>query len=319
MNLSDLHELTTCLSAATLANPFLALCSVTAWLDPLSAPHESFIEEGYYGDGGDDWTNIGVAWEMARTCFPAVYAETSLALRSETDEKHLADQVCTAINKHLVGGELHDLEQIHFGIPFFGRGVDITDPDFFAEGDHTRLPEVYALLGLDFDPAKNYSLPDDFHESAMAADVLAFSLRQTGAQVHEQIAWLLDWMFSQSGNSICDYTDEDIYEMGIQPLMWEPSDLEFNNLMHEEADEIIASAMQGLAVLITDENLQAELCANFQIVTKQLRKEKHHDRHQPDAERLSRGIRWTDRTEHPDDQRSPDDLENLSLRSADAA
>jgi hypothetical protein len=101
-------------------------------------------------------------------------------------------------------------------------------------------------------------------------------------------------MFSQTGNTSADYTDEDMYEMGIQPLEWNPNELEFNNLMHAEAIEIIAEAMQGLNLLMGDERLQAELRANFDTITKLIQKEKTHDRYQPDAERLSRNLQWAD-------------------------
>ena len=319
MKLYEIREFSQILSAATLADPFLALCSVTAWLDPLSAPFESFIDEAYYGDGGDDWSTIGVAWEVARSCFPEVYAETTPALRTATDERRLADQLCTGINSHLVGGELCDLDQIHFGVPFFGRGVDILEPEFFADPEHARLLEAYKLLDLDVDADESYGHPDGYTESAQAADVLAFSLRQTGDETYEKVAWLLDWLFSQTGNSVADHTDEDIYEMGLQPLMWEPGDLEFNRLMHEEADEIIADAFQGLEVLLNDESLQAELRANFTTVSRRLRKVKQNDRYQRHAERLSRGLRWPERRDAAHEQRPADDTQNLSVRGADAA
>ncbi len=317
----DFHAAITFLSAATLADPFLALCSAVAWLDPLALLDEPLIEPDYYA-GGDEWVNIGAAWDISRGCFPAVYAETTQAIRMESSSQRLADQVCTTINRHLVGGELHDLEQIFFGIPFFGLGVDLTDADFFASPQYAPLVEVYAWLGVAVDPEQTYSLPDNLPEAAQAADVLAFSLRQTGHPTHEKLAWLLDWMFSQTGNTAADYTDEEIYEMGIQPLAWEPNELEFNNLMHAEAAEIIGNAMQGLDLLLADAGLQAELRANVESLSKQMKrikKEKPHDRHQPDAERLSRSLGWTDRPQQPDEQRSPDDLENLQVRRADAA
>lgn len=321
MKPQDFHAAITFLSAATLADPFLALCSAVAWLDPLALLDEPLIEPDYYA-GGDEWVNIGAAWDISRGCFPAVYAEATQAIRTESSSQRLADQVCTAINRHLVGGELHDLEQIFFGIPFFGLGVDLTDTDFFADPQYAPLVEAYAWLGVAFDPEQTYSIPDNLPEAAQVADVLAFSLRQTGHPTHEKLAWLLDWMFSQTGNTAADYTNEEIYEMGIQPLAWEPNELEFNNLMHAEAVEIIGNAMQGLDLLLADEGLQAELRANVETVSKQMKrikKEKPHDRHQPDAQRLSRSLRWTDRPQQPDEQRSPDDLESVQVRRANAA
>jgi len=319
MNLDELGDALGILSAATLADPFFALCSAVAWLDPLALLDESLIEPDYYA-GGNDWSNIGAAWEISRTCFPAVYAETTQAIRTESSPQRLADQVCTAINHHLVGGELHDLEQIFFGVPFFGMGVDLTDADFFASTQYAPLVEVYAWLGVAFDPQRTYNPPDNLPEAAQVADVLAFSLRQTGNDTHQKIAWLLDWMFSQTGNTVADYTDEDMYEMGIQPLAWEPNDLEFNNLMHAEANEIIGAARQGLDLLLADDALQAELRANYKTIARRMRKGKSHDRYrQPDAERLSRSLRWADRLEQSDEQRATTHTQSVQVRGADAA
>ena len=320
MKLNEFQEANAFLSAATLADPFLALCSVTAWLDPLAKDRDDLIEQGFHNwdDIGDDWTNIGFAWDISRNCFPEVYVETTLALRHIPDSRRLAEQVCTAINGHLIGGELHDLEQIHFGLPFFGMGIDVADAEFFAAPQYTPLVDVYAMLDVRIDP-QTYTVPDGMYESAQTADVLAYSLRQTQDSTHEKLAWLLDWAFSQTGNTASDYTDEDMYEMGIQPLEWNPNELEFNNLMYEEAVEIIGDAMQGLDLLMGDEALQTELRANFDAITKLIQKEKTHDRYQPDAERLSRSIRWADRPERSDEDQSADDLESVPIRGADAA
>ena len=107
--------------------------------------------------------------------------------------------------------------------------------------------------------------------------------------------------------------------MGVQPLMWEPGDLEFNRLMHEEANEIITDAFEGLDVLLTDEALQAELRANFKSICKKLGKVKQNERYQRHAERLAQRLRWTNRRDAIDEQRSADDLKTLSIRGADAA
>ncbi|GIK64320.1 MAG: hypothetical protein BroJett018_21140 [Chloroflexota bacterium] len=318
MNLSDLQEAVALLSAATLADPLLALCSSLAWLDPLVAQEDLFADdETYlYADTRDDWINIALAWEMTRQCFPTVYAETTLALRHEINGEQLADQVCQGINRQILGGELHDLEQIHFGLPFFGIGIDLTSPEFFAETANTPLRQVYAMLGV---PVGGYAIPDSYHPAAQVAHVLAYSLRQTGDPNHINLAWLLDWMFAQTGNTAADYTDDDLYEMGLEPLPWQPDEVEFNALMHAEAAEIIGFARQGMAHLLSTPALQITLRANFEKVTRSMRKVKRYDFTEAHAHRLANRLRWADGAEPVDAGRANPDFETLSLRGADAA
>src|SRR5688500_10382471 len=107
MNLEEFQEMTLSLSTAMMNDPLLALCNAVAWLDPLvdEALHQVFAEEtvgAYYGDF-DDWTNISTAWDISRNCFPDVYVETTIGLRSGTHEHTLAEEICDGINRHLVG------------------------------------------------------------------------------------------------------------------------------------------------------------------------------------------------------------------------
>jgi hypothetical protein len=149
-----------------------------AWLDPLALLEEPLIEPDYYA-GGDEWVNIGAAWDISRVCFPAVYAETTQAIRMKSSSQRLADDICAAINRHLVGGELHDLEQIFFGIPCFGLGVDLTDADFLEAPQYAPLVEIYAWFGVAVEPEQTYGLPDNLPKAAQVAEV------QTWVQVVE--------------------------------------------------------------------------------------------------------------------------------------
>ncbi len=318
MNLSDLQAAIALLSAATLADPLLALCSSLAWLDPLITQDDTFLDafEYPYMDTSDPWMNIALGWDISRRCFPAVYASTTLALRSGTPEPQLSDLMCEGINQHLVGGELHDLEQLHFGLPFFGVGVDLTSPEFFAHPANAPLVQVYDLFGV---TVGDYSIPDNFHQVARVAQVLALSLRETDQRDYTNLAWLLDWLFAQTGNTAADYTDEDLYEMGLEPLPWEPAEVEFNTLMHSEAAEILQFAYQGLDTLLSDPDLQAAFCTHIQTTTQAIRKVKHHDFNDADAHRFAQCLRWADRPEPVDAGGANPNPKTLSLRGADAA
>jgi hypothetical protein len=318
MKLSDLQDAIALLSAATLADPLLALCSSLAWLDPLVTQDDTFMEafEYPYMDTSDPWMNIALGWDIARRCFPAVYADTTLALRNGTPEPQLSDWLCEGINQHLVGGEIHDLEQLHFGLPFFGMGVDVTSPEFFAEPAHAPLVQVYELFGV---TVGDYSIPDNFDQAARVAQVLALSLRETDDTTYSNVAWLFEWLFAQTGNTAADYTDEDFFDMGLEPLAWEPHEIEFNALMHDEAAEIVQFAQQGLATLLNDSDLQAALRTNIETVARSVRKVKRHDFNAAHAHRLAQCLRWADRPEPVAAGRTNPDAESVSLRGADAA
>jgi hypothetical protein len=318
MKLSDLQDVIALLSAATLADPLLTLCSSLAWLDPLVIQADTFMDEFEYpyADTSDPWMSIALGWDISRRCFPAVYANTTLALRSGTPEPQISDLLCEGINQHLVGGEIHDLEQLHFGLPFFGMGADVTSPEFFAEPAHAPLVQVYKLFGV---TVGDYSIPDNFDQAARVAQVLALSLREIGIVPHTNVAWLLEWLFAQTGNTAADYTDDDFFEMGLEPLPWEPHEVEFNTLMHSEAAEIVQFAYQGLDKLLSDPDLQTALRTNIETVVRSVRKVKRHDFNTAYAHRLAQRLRWADGPKPVDAGGANLNPESLSLRCAAAA
>ncbi|MBZ0304427.1 MAG: hypothetical protein K8I82_00025, partial [Anaerolineae bacterium] len=226
MNFNDLQSTLAVLSHATLSDPMLALCNAIAWLDPLITSDEALTDIFYPLEEPNEWINIAIAWEVSRRCFPAVYAATTLELRNMPNGEQLAEQVCQGINQHLVGADMHDLDQIHWGLPFTSLALELHSAEFFNDSSHADLLPIYELLDVSFDSP--HSIPDNFGSASMAARVLAISLRATGNTTHGSIAWLLDWMFAQTGNTVADYTDEEFYDMGIEPLPWEADEIEFN-------------------------------------------------------------------------------------------
>lgn len=318
MNLNDLQAAATFLSAAALADPILALCSSLAWLDPLVTQANTFLDdfETPYIDTDDAWLNIAFGWDIARRCFPAVYAETTLGLRMGASEAQISSQLCQGINQHLGGVELHDLEQLHFGLPFVGMGIDITSPEFFGDPDHAPLVQLYALFDV---TVGEYTIPEGYPQAAQVAHVLAYSLRETEDTHYGNLAWLLDWMFAQTGNTAADYTDNDLFEMGLEPLPWQPDEIEFNTQMHTEAAEILTCVQQGMTTLLNGAALQATLHANIETIASSIRKVNRYDFSDAHAHRLAKRIRWADRPEPVDANRTAPDIESLSLWGADAA
>jgi len=313
MNPQDFDKSLSFLQSVTLTDPFMSLCRAVAWLDPLALQDDVLIEDAYYGHD-DPWADVTVAWEMTRTCFPQLYAETTVALRTQPNVQQLSSRLCDGISDSLSGGSLYDLTQIHFGLPFFSQAIDITDAIFFADRQYAPLLAVYKLLGVELDPSQTYSIPDEMSEAAWVAEVLAFSLRQETDSTYDKIACLLDWMFAQSGNSVVDLTEEEMYEMGVEPLAWTPEDLQFNAMMHDEATEIVLDALQGLDALIANPILQSLLSNHAQCIAKRIhsiKKENRYDYRNRDAARLSRGIEWLDITQPTDEPSARDDAQTV--------
>lgn len=321
MNLSDLQNALDQLSTAMLADPLLSLCNAIAWLDPLITNPHLFSEDLNPYDGNfDHWTNIGVAWETARACFLDVYAETTLNIRSQQQtEIQIAEQVCIGINRHLIRADIYELDQIHYGLPFAGGGVEITSQEFFADPMNTPLMEVYGMFDVEVGHADLYSYPDHYDQAATSARVIAHSLRLTDQPAYDDLAGLLDWMFAQTGNASADYTDEEFYDMNAEPLRWEPYDIAYSNAMHAEAFDMIEQARRGLQFLMHQPALKQTLSRNIQKIATKVRKVKRYDLHDTHAHQLAKSLRWTHDPEPTDANRTPDDLESVSFWGADAA
>ncbi len=231
--MTDFFTLQNALAAAINADPVLRLAHLAAWLDPL------------WSDDEDDWDmpqdddgTLTIALRILRRAFPDIYFEALLAIRGGATYQRLDHLICDAVQ--LQGIPLENLEWLPFGIPLPAYGASLEDPDFYQT--HPDTIPVLACFGISPDPNPyNIDIPDvDYKAAAIIADDLA----KHPVEGWRQIAWLLRWLFSQSGNSSVDWDYEMMAE--VQPLSWEPEDIEFARDIIEEADGIMADVAAAL-------------------------------------------------------------------------
>jgi len=231
--MTDFFTLKNVLAAAINADPVLRLAHLTAWLDPL------------WSDDEDDWVmpqdddgTLAIALRILRRAFPDIYFEALLAIRSGATYQRLDHLICDAVQ--LQGIPLENLEWLPFGIPLPAYGASLEDPDFYET--HPDTIPVLACFGISPDPNPyNVDIPDVAYK---AAAIIADNLVKQQNEGWRQVAWLLRFLFSLSGNSSVDWDYEMMAE--VQPLSWEAEDIEFARDIIEEADGIMADVAAAL-------------------------------------------------------------------------
>ena len=248
-------------------NPGLCLANAVAWLDPF---WDEFTDEDddYGGDGG-----LGLALRVVRSAFPTIYVQVIEQLR----EGHLWDDidrfVCREIEK--LGIPLENLEWMGYGIPLPSYGVRLEEPDFYES--HADLIPILAPFGIDAtSDADSVDVPECAHR---VGQFIAEDLEQHPNEHYRQLSWLMQWLFSCSGNSVIDLDYEAMCE--FQPLSWDKDDLEFAIAIIQEADEIMPEALKGLVFLQSTPEVFVALDDNVQRIYKAISKqpkEKHDDK-----------------------------------------
>ncbi|MBZ0277129.1 MAG: hypothetical protein K8I60_13345 [Anaerolineae bacterium] len=259
--MNDLLQTHALLAAGLRADPLLALASVVCWLDPL------------WGDEEDEWDvpqdedgTLAVALRVTRQAFPDVYAQAVEAVRRGASYAELDRLICGAITAR--GIPLDDLEWIGFGIPMPAYGVVLDDPDFYTA--HPDTIPVLQCFGITREPNPYHvDVPDCAYT---AGKLIAADLHEHADTCYRQVAWLLGWLFSCTGNSSIDYSDEEHSE--FQPLSWDADDLAFAVEIIQEAETILADALAGLAFLNRRPDLLPALQHNVQRIYKAIEKTK---------------------------------------------
>src|SRR5690606_3714944 len=118
--------------------------------------------------------------------------------------------ICGAISER--GIPLDSLEWIGYGIPMPAYGVVLDDPEFHTAHPDTKL--VLECFGIS--PEVNpyhITVPDCAYT---AGRFIGADLEKHEDERYRQVAWLMQWLFSCSGNSSIDYSYEEHCE--FQPL-----------------------------------------------------------------------------------------------------
>lgn len=265
---TDLQAAPLLLSLLFRDHPKLALIQAIAWLDPLSLgqrlPDED-LEFDY-----DDEDELVVGLHVCRQCFPGVYSGANHLLMQGIPELDVKRYLCEGINAHLVT-PLQTLEDLRYGPPLDCYGIN---PELVAECDQPSHPvyrsrAVLALLGVTVGDGTTI---EDWSRGSAAADVIRYSLERCAAPVYQDVGALLAWLFSASGNSLVDWSRDEMWESGSSLPEWTPNDIDFVNEMSREADEMMASAIRGLDTLEQDAALRKVLVHHLKTVFKYIDK-----------------------------------------------
>jgi hypothetical protein len=243
----------------------LCLANAVAWLDPF---WDEFTDEDddYGGDGG-----LGLALRVVRSAFPAIYVEVIEQLREGHSWDDIDRFVCREIEK--LGIPLENLEWMGYGIPLPSYGVRLEEPDFYES--HADLIPIFAPFGIDAtSDADSVDVPECAHR---VGQFIAEDLEQHPNEHYRQLSWLMQWLFSCSGNSVIDVDYEAMCE--FQPLSWDKDDLEFAIAIIQEADEIMQSALKGLAFLQSTPEVFAAFTTNVKRIYKAISKQPQENRH----------------------------------------
>jgi hypothetical protein len=262
--MNDLLQLQSVLVSRMSADPQLCLAHAVVWLDPF---WDAFAEEDD-DDTGDG--SLGLALRVVRESFPNIYVQVIELLRAGGSWDDIDRLVCREIEQ--LGIPLENLEWMGYGIPLPSYGLNLEDPDF--PESHTDLIPVLQTFGWDVSPDDDVEVPDSLY---CIAQWIAEDLEQHPETGYRQLSWLLQWLFSCSGNSVIDLDYETMSE--FQPLSWDKDDLDFAIAIIQEADQIMKEALDGLAFLQSHPDLFTTLTNNVKRINRTIRlqtKEQDH-------------------------------------------
>ncbi|GIK76123.1 hypothetical protein FBR02_00075 [Anaerolineae bacterium CFX9] len=232
------------LAVALTTDPLLLLAAAAATFDPFWDEFEDDIDY--------DTDPLTIALQVTRGAFPDLYADAIERLRAGVPYAELDRLLCRGISAK--GIPIDDLETIGWGIPLVALGIELEDPQFYAV--HSDLLPILAPFGIDIPEGETYHI--DVPEAIrQVSGAIAHSLHEQTDPALQQVSWLFGWLFSCTGNSLVDYSDEMLGE--IPPLSWSKEDIAFAVEMIEEADGIMHDAMAGLDILKTTPDLMTTL------------------------------------------------------------
>ena len=230
------------------------LLNAAVWLDPY----------GLFGEPEDD-DPMRMALHICRECFPVVYAETVQLQWLGGSAFQLERCVLNGINRLLVY-PLDQLEDMQFGPPLDFSGLMFPTTDTPSdEWPDERLPGVFSLFGL---TGGKDQMDQDADLAMLTAHILIKSLEPRTEPAYVDLANLLQWMFSLSGNTAIDYTLEAFWDNGYDLAQWTPDDIAFMNEINREAHELLDCSIRALDRLNTDSALLKTLKRNIRTVNK---------------------------------------------------
>lgn len=230
-------------------DPLLCLAHAATLLDP-------FRSELLSDELDDDWYySVEAALDILRRAFPDSYAQAVVACHQGAGYEELDRLICAEMTVR--GIPLDTVECMAYGVPLPAYGVALHDPDFYAS--HPDLVPVLELLGVKVEDDFSAEVPDHIHT---ISHQLMTSLIDHPEERYQQVGWLMGFLGSSTGNSSVDFSWD--LMGGIQPLSWEPNDLEFAIAIIEEAEEIMESVRAGLQLFESNPTIRSALKHNIQ-------------------------------------------------------
>jgi len=165
------------------------------------------------------------------------------------------------------GIPIDDLDSIGWGVPLSAVGIDLEDPEFYVV--HSDLLPLLAPFGIAIPEGQTYSV--DVPEFVYAVGrAIAASLTDHTEPALRQVGWAFAWMFSCSGNSLIDQTNETLAD--IPPLSWSAGDVAFAIELIEEAEGILRDVQAGIETLKASPDLMADVGRNIAHLYRELKK-----------------------------------------------
>lgn len=253
------------LAIALTGDPLLLMASAVAAFDPFWNTFDA-------DDIDYDCDLLQIALQVTRGAFPDIYAEAIEQLRAGDSYSDMDQLLCKAITAK--GIPLDDLDSIGWGVPLSAVGVDLEDPEFYAV--HNDLLPLLAPFGIAIPEGAVYSV--DVPECVyFAGRGIAVSLTDHTDPALRQVGWAFAWMFSCTGNSLIDQTNETLAE--IPPLSWSAGDVAFAIELIEEAEGILRDVLAGIETLKASPELRAAVDRNIAHLYRELKKKGKLDEH----------------------------------------
>ena len=243
---------------ALTGDPLLLMASTVAAFDPFWNTFDT-------DDIDYDCDPLQIALQVTRGAFPDIYAEAIERLRAGASYSDMDHLLCNAITTK--GIPLDDLDSISWGVPLSAVEVDLEDPEFYAV-HHDLLP-LLAPFGMAIPEGTVYSV--DVPECVyIAGRAIAASLTDHTEPALRQVGWAFAWMFSCSGNSLIDQTNETLAD--IPPLSWSAGDVAFAIELIEESEGILRDVQAGIEMLKASPDLMADVERNIAHLYRELKK-----------------------------------------------
>lgn len=261
---ADLQDTAMLLTRGMAQDATLSLALAAAWLDPLwlvdMAP---YYDQAEYE--GDETALTLCSLDVARGCSPRTYVEALQGLRSGWSHGVFERAFWAALRRDYPSLPSSPMADILYGIPLQFYGLSQTGSAFTSEH-----PELAAVLDRYFDlrpspRGQPYSaIPErDFEAARSMAYPIIRSLIAQDCQPYADLALLLLYLFSLTGNTLLDYADPDYWEAGDGALWWEPDNLEMVEEAYRQAQVMLAAGKCAIAALDRRPDISEALLNNI--------------------------------------------------------